>query len=127
MSCTGIAASWCPVCGSCSCVWPEDQLDGKTASNLAEARYGWLRNPRTGEQHWGPVEQKLRHRGVELPWNGALHRWVDPACPLHGEDSKHAERPDLFDVLDEVAAELKADGVLVSYEDFRRNLAFWED
>jgi hypothetical protein len=37
-----------------------------------------------------------------------------------------AREPDLFDVLDKVAAELKADGVRLSYEGFRRNLAAFE-
>lgn len=129
MSCTGVAASWCPECGTCTCVSPDDTIDGRPAEKLAEERWGWLqiRDSATGIiwRRWGIVESKLRLRSVTMLWEG--NHWVDPACPLHGDDSKHAERPDLFDVLDEAASELEADGVLVSYEEFRRNLAFWED
>lgn len=34
---------------------------------------------------------------------------------------------DLFDVLDDAASELEADGVLVSYEEFRRRMAWWDE
>ena len=95
MSCTGVAASWCPECGTCTCVSPDDTIDGRPAEELAEERWGWLqiRDAATGIvwRRWGIVESKLRHRGVTMLWEG--HHWVDPACPLHGDDSKHAERP----------------------------------
>lgn len=126
--CTGIAASWCPVCGDCSCVYLDDELpDGRRAEDVAEDRYGWLIHNSNGFRfrQWGIVESKLRINGQTFTWLGSA--WRDPDCPLHGDDSSHAERPDLFEVLDEVAGDLEAAGVRVSLDDFRRNLAAYED
>lgn len=71
MTCTGIAASWCPVHGDCTC--PRDE-------------YGEI------ESHYEGGLVRI-HGSRLIGWSEtAIHvtHWA-MACPLHGQSSEHAE------------------------------------
>lgn len=72
--CTGVAAGWCPVCGDCTC--PHED-DGSPVERIVPA-----------------VEPSEQVAHVVLNGIGA-HEHIevvhDPACPLHGVESHHAE------------------------------------
>lgn len=67
--CTGLAASWCPACGDCTCPRSAD-----------------------GEIEWHYEPGIVNYHGFSA--HSASARTVvhyDAACPLHGESSDHAE------------------------------------
>lgn len=67
--CTGIAASWCPVHGDCTCPRTEGgEIEWHYESGLVSF---------AGHPAWSETAQTVIH--------------YDKRCPLHGEDSEHAE------------------------------------
>lgn len=67
--CTGIAASWCPICGDCSCPHNED-----------------------GEIIWHYERGEVSihgFRGFSDTARTVVH--YDPNCPIHGTESAHAD------------------------------------
>lgn len=60
--CSGVAASWCPRCGDCTCPKHED-----------------------GE----PIERTVEPANIGRPWP-IVARVASDDCPLHGTESQHA-------------------------------------
>lgn len=67
--CTGIAASWCPVHGDCSCPRTED------GEVLWHFEPGWVAV--AGHPAWSETARSVVDH--------------DPACPLHGAESVHGD------------------------------------
>lgn len=67
--CTGIAASWCPVCGECSCPLNDDnEIEWHFEAGVVSF---------AGHPAWSETARTVVH--------------YDEVCPLHGSKSKHAE------------------------------------
>jgi hypothetical protein len=84
LGCTGIGASWCPVCGGCTCQRHDDgELDVRLFREDG-TEYDLPYVDRGGARYY-PCPNDLRGTGLVRKAVG-----MDD-CPLHAPDSKHAE------------------------------------
>ncbi len=92
-SCTGVSASWCPRCGSCTCT----RLESGEVEQVLVDRNGrhhpterlFVKWPEGGEQGWSPAhiapQAALDFLGLHWERDGQA------GCPLHDPASTHAE------------------------------------
>jgi hypothetical protein len=89
--CTGVAASWCPVCGDCTCARHDNgervERLVRIADGVEHAGIVVVKYPEGGSlstnKRLRPEDYALA--GLRLEWPGM------DTCPLHAPTSRHAE------------------------------------
>lgn len=82
-SCSTVSAFWCPVCGDCTCP-RRAEPPVQRAATIARLADLVVHDPETFAAVARGMEAEREHR---------LETERDPACPLHGDRTKHRAKP----------------------------------